>query len=89
VTSALKGRWVRPVLEGTTDTIVASVSFAIRRDGTVEDVRIDTSSGIAVMDRSVQRAVIEASPLPPLPPSWRDPELPARFEFRWSPGEPD
>ena len=89
VTSALKSRWVRPVLEGDEPSVTATVAFEIRRDGGVQDVRVETSSGVSVMDRSVLRAVIESSPLPPLPPSWREPTLPARFEFRWRPGDPD
>ncbi len=89
VTSALKSRWVRPVLEGDSQSVTATVAFQIRRDGRVEDVHVEASSGVSVMDRSVLRAVIESSPLPPLPPSWREPTLPARFEFRWHPGDTD
>jgi TonB family protein len=89
VTAALRSRWIRPVLEDTEDTIAATVAFEVRRDGTVQDVRVEVSSGVPAMDRSVLRAVIEASPLPPLPSSWREPTLPARFEFRWHPGEPE
>lgn len=89
VTSALKSRWVRPVLEGgDQETIAASVSFEILRDGSVADVRIETSSGVPAMDRSVLRAVLEASPLPPPPAAWRDATMPARFEFRWRAGDP-
>lgn len=86
VTSALKSRWVRPVLEGS-EPVSATVAFEIRRDGSVQDVRVETPSGVSVMDRSVLRAVIESSPLPPLPPTWREPTLSARFEFRWRPGD--
>lgn len=89
VIAALTARWTRPVIEDTNDTIAATVAFDIRRDGTVSNLRVEGPSGVAVMDRSVLRAVIEAAPLPPLPPSWREPTLSARFEFRWRPGEPD
>ncbi len=89
VIAALRSRWTRPVIEDAMGTITATVAFEIRRDGSVQDVRVESPSGVSVMDRSVLRAVIEATPLPPLPPSWREPTLSARFEFRWRPGDPD
>ncbi|HEV7921047.1 MAG TPA: TonB family protein [Thermoanaerobaculia bacterium] len=56
--------WLRPqATPGTTTT----VSFVIDRDGTIRDVRTETSSGNGTFDRGALRAVLEASPLPPLP----------------------
>jgi len=46
---------------------MASVTFTIRRDGSVTGVRLAQSSGNSAMDFSVQRAVLDAQPLPPLP----------------------
>lgn len=89
VTAALRSRWTRPVLEDTLEPIAATVAFEVRRDGSVQNVRIESGSGVPVMDRSVLRAVVEAAPLPPLPSSWREPTLSARFEFRWRPGDPE
>jgi periplasmic protein TonB len=43
------------------------VSFVIARDGNVSGVRVVQSSGIYSLDQSAQRAIYEASPLPPLP----------------------
>jgi protein TonB len=43
------------------------VAFVIARDGNVSAVRVVQSSGIYSLDQSAQRAVYEASPLPPLP----------------------
>ena len=83
-----RGRWVRPILEDASGPIAATVVFEIRRDGSVADVRIEVSSGVPVMDRSVLRAVLESAPLPALPSSWREPSLSARYEFRFRPGEP-
>jgi len=88
ITSALKGRWVRPILDDVTGTIAATVVFDIGRDGSVTGVRIESTSGVAVMDRSVLRAVLEAAPLPGLPASFQDSVLSARYEFRFQPGEP-
>jgi protein TonB len=60
-------RWFRP--DGGGDPIV-QVYFAIQRDGTVRDVKIEKSSGVASFDRAAYRAVIESSPLPPLPAAY-------------------
>ena len=46
------------------------MSFAILRDGTVTDVEITQSSGIAEVDRSALRAVLASNPLPSLPPDY-------------------
>ncbi len=87
VIAQLRSRWIRPVLEEATSVLVASVSFEVERSGVIRDARIESSSGVPAMDRSVLRAVLESSPLPPLPPTWREPTLPARFEFHWTPGD--
>jgi len=43
------------------------VRFEIRRDGTVSAPSIVQGSGITTLDFSVRRAILEASPFPPLP----------------------
>ena len=46
------------------------VRFHVERDGTVTDPEIEVSSGLPFVDRAALRAVIAASPLPPLPPEY-------------------
>ncbi len=46
------------------------VTFSIQRDGRVQDVRVAQTSGNYSLDSSAQRAVLEANPLPPLPPGF-------------------
>lgn len=58
------GHWYRPQLGGSPAT---TVYFAVQRDGTIRDVRTETSSGNGTFDRAALRAVLESSPLPPLP----------------------
>lgn len=60
-------RWFRPDSGG---EVIAQVYFVINRDGTVRDVKIERSSGVASFDRAAYRAVLEASPLPPLPAAY-------------------
>ncbi len=54
--------WLRPA--GSTTGLACTVKVRIIPGGDVLDVRITRSSGNAVFDRSVERAVLKASPLP-------------------------
>jgi protein TonB len=55
------------------------VTFDIRRNGTADNVRFLQRSGNSTLDFSCQRAVMDASPFPPLPAAFeRDT---ARIEF--------
>ena len=85
VTAALYGRWRRPLLERLVEPIEVRVSFEIQRNGSVQGLRVEQTSGVPTLDRSAVRAVRDADPLPPLPPNWRDPVLPATFLFRLHP----
>jgi periplasmic protein TonB len=51
------------------------VRFRILTDGTVEQLQLETSSGMRSFDVSGLRAVEQASPLPPLPRGYRKPSL--------------
>lgn len=57
-------RWFRPQVAG---DAITQIYFLIDRDGRVRDAKIEKSSGNTTFDRAALRAVIEASPLPPLP----------------------
>ena len=54
-------------------------SFELLRDGRIRNLHVVQASGISALDYSVQRAILEASPFPPIPPGFdRDS---ARVEF--------
>jgi len=55
--------------------------FTIRRDGTVTGVRLSQSSGNMAMDLSVQRAILDAQPFPPLPSQFPKSEAPLEMKF--------
>src|SRR5205085_3030466 len=57
-------RWFRPQITGGAAVVVY---FAVDRDGTIRDAKVETSSGSSTFDRAALRAVLETSPLPPLP----------------------
>ena len=64
----IRSQWVRPPLGG---GVEALVHFRILRDGRIEDIRIVRSSGYSSFDLAGMRALQAASPLPPLPRSYR------------------
>lgn len=70
--------WMRPQ---TGADITAEIYFRIERNGTIRDARISKSSGNATFDRGALRAVLEASPLPPLPGGYRDRYLGVHLTF--------
>jgi TonB family protein len=56
--------WARPEVKPGT---AVKISFAINRDGSIRDAAIEMPSGNSLFDRAAQRAILETSPLPPLP----------------------
>lgn len=58
------------------------LTFDIQRDGSVSNIRVSQSSGFPPLDFSAQRAVTEASPLPPLPAAFDRSSAHVEFSFR-------
>ncbi len=71
--------WFRPQISGDAVTVIY---FVIERDGTVRDVRTESRSGNDAFDRSAMRAVLETSPLPPLPFGYAGTYLGVHLTFR-------
>ncbi len=59
--------WQHTVVQG--KNVHTIVQFTIQRNGEVTDVEVERSCGVRLLDRGAMRAVILASPLPPLPNS--------------------
>lgn len=57
------------------------VNFEIQRNGSIGAVRIVQQSGIASLDFSVRRAILEASPFPPLPQGFERNSATVEFVF--------
>jgi protein TonB len=85
VKAALESAWIKPYLEDAQGTASVVVTFEITRDGTTRNLRVQQSSGIPSLDRSAQRAVIEASPFPMIPSTWTDETVPVTMRFELSP----
>ena len=47
------------------------VSFTILRDGTVRDAQIEHGSGVPALDEAALQMLRDASPVPPLPETYR------------------
>jgi len=60
-------------------TVIAT--FELLRNGSVRNVQILQRSGIASLDYSVQRAILEASPFPPIPPGFEKDSAKIEFWF--------
>jgi protein TonB len=63
------------------------VLFEIQRDGQVREPTVERSSGNSIYDQSAVRAVLEASPFPPLPPEFKASSLRVHFGFEFQPGQ--
>ncbi len=85
VKAALEVAWIKPYLEDAGGVASVVLAFDIARDGTPRNIRIETSSGIASLDRSAQRAAIEAAPFPAVPPTWTGDVIPVTMRFDLSP----
>lgn len=71
--------WFRPqVAPGTS----ATISFRILRDGTIGEVRVETSSGNGTFDRAALSAVRSSSPMNPLPFAYNGTYLGVHLTFR-------
>jgi TonB family protein len=56
-------------------------TFDLMRDGSVRNLQILQRSGIPTLDYSVQRAIMEASPFPPIPPGFDRSSAKVEFWF--------
>jgi periplasmic protein TonB len=62
---------------------LAVVKFTIRRDGTLQDISLERSSGFPIPDLAAQRAVVLTKQLPPLPEAFPNPTLTVHLNFQY------
>lgn len=58
-----------------------AVHFEIRKDGTIENIKIEKSSGIPSYDQAAVNALISSSSLPPLPSFVTEEKISGTFRF--------
>ena len=73
--------WQRVPVQGTTFAIV---QFTIMKDGRLQNIQIEKSSGVAQLDRAASRAVYLSDPLPPLPQSYPRDRVGVHLRFEYS-----
>ena len=77
-------RWVPPPGMNVRGQPVRTVLyFRIGRDGQVSLAQVETSSGFAFYDQTALRALLSATPLPPLPTGFTDSYLGVHFGFEF------
>jgi TonB family protein len=57
------------------------IKYTIRRDGTLDEISLERSSGFPVADLAAQRAVVLTRQLPPLPEAFPNPTLTVHLNF--------
>ena len=73
--------WQRTPVRG---TAVVIVRFTILKNGSVQNVEIEQSSRVPILDRGSMRAVILADPMPPLPNSYPRDRVGVHLRFTYS-----
>ena len=74
----IEARWYKPAVPPQTRALVR---FSILRDGRLENIELEQSSGLPSFDRAALRALYAANPLPPLPPAYRNQSLTVHLSF--------
>jgi protein TonB len=64
----------------------AVVTFTIARDGTVRSAEIERSSGYAILDEATLDMLRRASPVPPLPSTFRGEQITISIPAEWKRG---
>ena len=73
--------WENPVQ--TSSTLMTTIYFRILRDGSIEQTKVEKSSGIDLFDQSAKRAIISSAPFPPLPNEFTGDYLGIHLEFEY------
>jgi protein TonB len=74
--------WRVPGASGTT-SLYCRVYFRVGKNGSIESPDVEESSGLFLFDQAALRAVVQASPLPPLPREFTDNYLGVHFSFAY------
>lgn len=86
IQAKISERWAPP-RAATVGGERAIILFEIGRDGQIKEPSLERSSGNALYDQSALRAVMEASPFPPLPPEFKASSLRIHFGFEFQPDQ--
>lgn len=82
ILSKISQNWNNPY-QGKKETVRARIYFRIDKNGKLQEVKIENSSGDAIFDQSALRAVYDAKMFPPLPEEMKLSNLGVHFEFEY------
>jgi TonB family protein len=84
IRNKIGAHWVPPPgLDAQGRQIQTTLYFRIGKDGQISVARIETTSGMAYFDQTAMRALLAATPLPPLPAGFTDNYLGVHFGFEY------
>ena len=84
IRNKIGSRWVPPPgMDARGRLVRATVYFRIHHDGQISIASVETSSGYAFFDQTAMRALLAATPLPPLPAGYTDDYLGVHFGFEY------
>jgi protein TonB len=84
VRNKIGSRWVPPAgVDARGRPIKTIVYFRVHRDGQISEASVESSSGYAFFDQTAMRALLSATPLPPLPAGFPDNYLGVHFGFEF------
>lgn len=87
IQAKISERWSRPRVAAGGGERVVVVIFEIGRDGQIKEPKVERESGNLLYDQSALRAVVDASPFPPLPSEFKAPFLRVHFGFEFRPDQ--
>ena len=84
--TAMRNRISNNWLKSTVDPNIQAaprvyVVFQILRDGQIVNIQLTSSSGVASLDRSAVRAIMDSNPMPALPTDYSGPNVAVEFWF--------
>jgi len=84
IRNKIGAHWVPPPgIDATGRRIRATVYFRIHKDGQISVASVETTSGYSFFDQTTMRALLAATPLPPLPAGFTDNYLGVHFGFEY------
>jgi len=79
IITKVANNWLNPLRGG--NIMRAVIFFRVMRNGEVTEAKVEEKSGNDLFDQSALRAVLTASPMPPLPESYTGDFLGVHFQF--------
>ena len=74
--------WQKAPVRGGKPVVI--IRFTILRNGSVQNVEVEQSSGIPFLDMAAQRAILLSDPMPPLPNSYPRDQVGVHLRFEYS-----